>query len=98
MKRYPRGLNPVKLNDTVFAVHATVATLITMIQCFIYEREGQRVSITATVILLLFGVFLLISMILAAVAVFHWLDFLYYCSYVKLTITLIKYVPQVVPD
>lgn len=26
--------------------------------------------------------------------VIGWLDFLYYCSYVKLAITLIKYVPQ----
>lgn len=33
-------------------------------------------------------------MILAAVKTLPWLDFLYYCSYVKLCITLIKYVPQ----
>lgn len=26
----------------------------------------------------------------------HWLDFLNYCSYIKLAITLIKYVPQAV--
>ncbi|VEN63495.1 unnamed protein product, partial [Callosobruchus maculatus] len=95
LKRNPRGLNPVKLNDIVFAVHAAIATLFTLIQCFIYEREGQRVSTIARIILSLFGVFLFISVILAAVAVLHWLDFLYYCSYVKLTITLIKYVPQV---
>ncbi|VEN55217.1 unnamed protein product [Callosobruchus maculatus] len=94
LKRNPRGLNPVKLNDIVFAVHAAIATLFTLIQCFIYEREGQRVSTIARIILSLFGVFLFISVILAAVAVLHWLDFLYYCSYVKLTITLIKYVPQ----
>jgi cystinosin len=30
------------------------------------------------------------------VAVVHWLDFLYYCSYIKLAITLIKYIPQAV--
>lgn len=33
-------------------------------------------------------------MILAIVTTIKWLDFLYYCSYVKLSITLIKYVPQ----
>ncbi|XP_018577032.1 cystinosin homolog [Anoplophora glabripennis] len=92
--RYPRGLNPVQINDIVFALHAAVATIFTIIQCFIYEREEQRVSITARVIIGIFGTFLLISIILAATDVIHWLDFLYYCSYVKLTITLIKYVPQ----
>lgn len=33
-------------------------------------------------------------MILAISEVINWLDFLYYCSYIKLIITLIKYVPQ----
>ncbi|XP_060528001.1 cystinosin homolog isoform X2 [Cylas formicarius] len=92
--RYPRGLNPVQVNDIFFAVHATAASLITIFQCFIYEREGQRVSTTARAILGFFGLFILISIVLSATAVIHWLDFLYYCSYVKLTITLIKYIPQ----
>ncbi|XP_074036350.1 cystinosin isoform X2 [Leptinotarsa decemlineata] len=92
--RHPRGMNPVKVNDIVFAVHAAIATLITIVQCFIYEREEQRVSTTARTILGIFGGFLTISIILAGVKVIHWLDYLYYCSYVKLTITLIKYIPQ----
>lgn len=41
------------------------------------------------------GVVLAISLILALAFVMSWLDFLYICSYVKLVITLIKYVPQV---
>ncbi|KAJ8912916.1 hypothetical protein NQ315_017246 [Exocentrus adspersus] len=92
--RYPRGLNPVQVNDIVFALHAAAATIFTITQCFIYERQEQRVSITARVIIGLFGAFLFISIILAAASVIHWLDFLYFCSYVKLTITLIKYIPQ----
>lgn len=32
--------------------------------------------------------------ILSAVDVVHWLDFLYTCSYIKLAITLLKYIPQ----
>lgn len=83
------------MNDIVFAVHAAFATIITIVQCFFYERAEQRVSLTARVILGLFALFLFISIIIAATDVIHWLDFLYYCSYVKLTITLIKYVPQV---
>lgn len=93
--RYPRGLNPVQVNDIVFAVHAAAATVFTIGQCFFYERADQRVSLTARGILGIFGLFLFISIILAGTDVIHWLDFLYYCSYVKLAITLIKYVPQV---
>nr|CAD7460858.1 unnamed protein product [Timema tahoe] len=92
--RYPRGLNPVQVNDIVFAVHASFATVITITQCFLYERANQTVSKTARSILALFATFLLISLIIAATEVITWLDFLYYCSYVKLAITLIKYVPQ----
>lgn len=33
---------------------------------------------------------------IAAAGVWHWLDFLYVCSYIKLIITPIKYIPQVV--
>ncbi|XP_043515577.1 cystinosin homolog isoform X3 [Frieseomelitta varia] len=93
-RRYPKGLNPVQVNDIFFALHATFATVITIIQCFIYEIGNQRVSIIARIIHGIFTLFILISMILAIVAVITWLDFLYYCSYVKLSITLIKYVPQ----
>ncbi|XP_017752194.1 PREDICTED: cystinosin homolog isoform X2 [Eufriesea mexicana] len=93
-RRYPKGLNPVQVNDIFFALHATFATVITIIQCFIYETGNQRVSITARIIHGIFAVFIVISMILAIVKTITWLNFLYYCSYVKLSITLIKYVPQ----
>lgn len=39
---------------------------------------------------------IIVTLICAAVDVFHWLDFLNVCGYVKLAITLIKYVPQAV--
>ena len=38
--------------------------------------------------------FVLIILILSITSVIVWLDFLFYCSYVKLGITLIKYIPQ----
>lgn len=53
--RHPRGLNPVQINDIVFAIHASIACLITIIQCFVYESAGQRVSIIATGILSIFA-------------------------------------------
>ncbi|XP_003424835.1 cystinosin homolog isoform X1 [Nasonia vitripennis] len=92
--RYPKGLNPVQVNDIFFALHAVCATLVTIVQCFIYETGTQRVSTTARIIHGIFSSFVLISVILAILHVIQWLDFLYYCSYVKLAITLIKYVPQ----
>ncbi|XP_012539895.2 cystinosin homolog isoform X2 [Monomorium pharaonis] len=93
-ERYPKGLNPVQINDIFFSLHAVFATSITIGQCFIYEIGNQRVSTTARIIHGIFAIFILISLILSGVKTIQWLDFLYYCSYVKLCITLIKYVPQ----
>uniref|UniRef100_A0A1A9ZL98 Cystinosin homolog n=1 Tax=Glossina pallidipes TaxID=7398 RepID=A0A1A9ZL98_GLOPL len=93
-KRHPRGLNPVLLNDVVFSLHAAFATIITIAQCLIYERGKQSVSKTASGMLSLFALIVIITASLAIANVIHWLDFLYYCSYIKLTITIIKYVPQ----
>ncbi|KRF78229.1 cystinosin isoform X2 [Drosophila virilis] len=92
--RHPRGVNPVLLNDVVFSLHAMFATSLTIGQCFKYERGQQRVSKTAYGLLIVFALVVVISAGLAGGSVIHWLDFLYYCSYVKLTITIIKYIPQ----
>lgn len=45
--------------------------------------------------LVLAWLFVLITMIVAAVGVTTWLQFLFCFSYIKLIITLIKYFPQV---
>ncbi|KAH8310756.1 hypothetical protein KR044_002895, partial [Drosophila immigrans] len=92
--RHPHGVNPVLLNDVVFSLHAMFATCITIAQCFTYERGMQRVSRTAYGLLVVFALVVIVSAGLAGNSVIHWLDFLYYCSYVKLTITIIKYIPQ----
>ncbi|XP_028162345.1 cystinosin homolog isoform X3 [Ostrinia furnacalis] len=92
--RHPRGLNPVQLNDVFFSLHAAFATLITISQCFMYERDEQRVSNTGRGILSLFTVIVIVTAGLGFFGILEWLDFLYYCSYIKLSITLIKYVPQ----
>ncbi len=33
---------PVQLNDVVFTLHATAACLITLAQCFLYEKDDQE--------------------------------------------------------
>ncbi|XP_041976078.1 cystinosin homolog isoform X3 [Aricia agestis] len=92
--RHPRSLNPVQLNDVFFSIHAAFATLITIFQCFIYERENQRVSTAGRTLLGGFCLVVVVTASLAGAARVAWLDFLYYCSYIKLCITLIKYLPQ----
>lgn len=47
--------------------------------------------------LVLAWLFALIIMILAAVGVTSWLQFLFCFSYIKLAVTLVKYFPQVPP-
>ncbi|XP_044726493.1 cystinosin homolog isoform X2 [Chrysoperla carnea] len=92
--KYPRSVIPVQVNDIVFALHATFATIVTILQCFIYERDNQRVSFTAIGIICVFGLFVGVTCILAITGTILWLDFINCCSSVKLCITLIKYIPQ----
>lgn len=40
-ERHPRGLNPVLPNDVGFGMHAMFATIITILQCFVYEASTQ---------------------------------------------------------
>lgn len=95
---HPTGVIPVEMNDVAFAVHATFATIVTIGQCFIYERGNQLISkMTVGVLAAIWataGVFLLITA-LGINKSAPWLTFLYYFSNVKLGITLVKYMPQV---
>lgn len=91
---HPDGVNPVQANDVFFAIHAVVLTLITIIQCFIYERNEQRVSWVCRIILIGAWLFAFISFFIALEDYISWLTYLYYFSYIKLGITLIKYIPQ----
>lgn len=94
--RFPKGANPVELNDVFFSIHASIITFLTIVQCVVYERANQRVSNIARGILSTYVIIIIIFIILASTEVLHWLDFFNTCSYIKLSITLIKYVPQAV--
>lgn len=59
------------------------------------QRGAQRISWTALSLLLTGWTFALVTLALAGTRRISWLDFLYYCSYIKLAVTLVKYVPQV---
>jgi len=91
---YPMGVIPVQTNDVVFSVHATVLSLVTGVQCLVYERGSQRVWPGSWALIGLSTALVLCSCAAAAASALTWLSVLYYCSYVKLAVTLVKYVPQ----
>ncbi len=94
LSQYPQAVIPVQLNDVVFSLHALFACAIIVIQCIIYDRGSQTVSITGKILLCTITIFIIIICIVTLCHTISWLAFLTWCSYVKLAITLIKYVPQ----
>ncbi|XP_052097959.1 cystinosin-like isoform X1 [Mytilus californianus] len=91
---HPRGINPVQLNDVIFTIHAVFVTIITIFQCTMYERGGQKLSKVCLLLVTGSWLFILVSLFVTVAKVITWLTYLYYFSYVKLGVTLIKYVPQ----
>jgi len=96
LSRHPDGVLPVQLNDVVFSVHALLAASLTLAQCVLLKTEDQRISWQCGLYLSLQTVLILISLALAQVS--SWLTFLYLLSYMKLLITLTKFVPQVMTN
>lgn len=94
MKGNPGGINPVGASDVFFSLHAILLTAFTICQCFLYERAEQKVSKIATVILVATWLFGLVTLFVTIANKITWLQYLYYFSYIKLAITLIKYIPQ----
>lgn len=97
----------VRLNDVVFSLHASIMTTIGLFQICAYERGVQKVTRTCWAIaaliffiLLGFGVPLVLCIVADTRFLCYWnpgvLGFLYILSYVKLVMTLIKYLPQVI--
>ncbi|XP_041086995.1 cystinosin-like [Polyodon spathula] len=94
LKRSPNGVNPVEANDVFFSLHAVVLTLVGICQCCLYERGEQRVSKVAIGLLVIAWVFAFSALFAAVTGTITWLDYLYYFSYIKLGVTLVKYIPQ----
>ncbi|XP_053285898.1 cystinosin isoform X3 [Pleuronectes platessa] len=94
LMRNLNGINPVNANDVFFSLHAVFLCLVYISQAAVYERGGQKVSWTALCLLLVAWTFALVSLFLAVAKQITWLDYLYYFSYIKLAVTLIKYMPQ----
>ncbi|XP_023213864.1 cystinosin-like [Centruroides sculpturatus] len=94
---HPTGVIPVEPNDVGFALHALLATLIQIIQCFIYDHGDQKLSHVAIGLISAgwsaASVFLLVTS-LGVIKETPWLNFLLFFSYLKLGVTVSKYIPQ----
>ncbi|XP_016091284.1 cystinosin-like isoform X1 [Sinocyclocheilus grahami] len=94
LQKDPNGVIPVDANDVFFSLHAVLLTLVYVCQCAIYERGGQKVSKVAIGLLAIGWTFAFVSLFVAVAQKISWLDYLYYFSYIKLGVTLVKYIPQ----
>eukprot|EP00048_Salpingoeca_helianthica_P021695 m.13865 g.13865 ORF g.13865 m.13865 type:complete len:317 (+) comp6301_c0_seq1:31-981(+) len=89
--------NKVHDADAVFAVHGLALTLVVVYQICVYDRGTQRLagwSVAAAGILVLAILLDAVLVLTVATGVFNWLDFINFLSYIKLTITFVKYLPQ----
>ncbi|OQS05739.1 Lysosomal Cystine Transporter (LCT) Family [Thraustotheca clavata] len=91
--------NSVQVNDVFFGIHAVVVTLLTLYQTTIYPRGEGKVSMVCKGLLALALTIIILFMIIhlasPSSSFFTKLNWLYLLSYVKLGISLVKYVPQV---
>lgn len=87
--------NLVRINDVFFAVHAFCLSVIVVFQSFIFKRDPtQRASRTTRYLItvtFLGGIWTIFG---ASAGIYQWIDVVYYLSYVKLAVSVIKYVPQ----
>jgi cystinosin len=97
MDHYNGNEPKVTLPDVCFALHALLFTFIQIAQMTFYNGIQQLPSTTcllsATVAVLLITLYLILTIYLdtSIFKLLYWLNFL---SYVKITITMIKYIPQ----
>lgn len=63
--------------------------------CELLQRGGQRVSRVSMGILAAAWLFAIVSLFVAVGGIITWLKYLNFISYIKLGVTLIKYIPQV---
>jgi cystinosin len=101
MRRYNGNRNAVEPNDVFFALHAVVLVAVSLFQCWIYPRGGQRVS-KPTIVWSL-GTVVVGALFAVAIEItgndehsfINTLNLLYLLSYVKLLTTLVKCLPQI---
>ncbi|XP_066918183.1 cystinosin-like [Clytia hemisphaerica] len=94
--QYGGSVIPVQPNDVFFALHAVVLTIVTITQCFFFDRGDQRISNICKGLTSVAWLFAGISLVVTLTGKINWYTYLNFFSYIKLGITLIKYIPQAV--
>ncbi|KAF5205416.1 Cystinosin-like protein [Thalictrum thalictroides] len=86
---------PVAANDVAFSTHAVLITVFTLFQVIIYNRGNQRVS---TICILITTAVWISAAICSFVAIskHSWLWMINVFNIIQVTMTVIKYIPQVV--
>ena len=93
------ALPSVQSNDVFFGIHAVAVTALTLAQIAVYEKGEQRLARWCIVVLIALGALIGVAAAVTAARVapsWTWLDYLIFLSYVKLSITLMKYFPQAI--
>eukprot|EP00536_Pseudo-nitzschia_multiseries_P004110 jgi/Psemu1/253294/estExt_Genewise1Plus.C_670024 len=101
-KRYgPDAEITVQSNDVAFALHALVLSFVTFCQIVYYStRTRAGIRLSKPILAVIVGI-VTVSHLDSfrdnddGLGKFNWLDFLYILSYIKIFISLIKYIPQV---
>eukprot|EP00850_Spirogloea_muscicola_P017453 SM000150S01712 [mRNA] locus=s150:183852:187090:- [translate_table: standard] len=93
-KHGPKELIPVAASDVAFSVHAVLLTAITVWQVLRYEHGGQRISRSGLLITMAAWAAAAVCTVLGAVSG-AWLWLVTFFSYLQLTMTAIKYMPQI---
>lgn len=104
--RHSHGGNSsaVRLNDVVFAGHAAMITLVTLLQIAVYydypppnqaDRTLRRVVVFGLVGVSVVGLALAVAICASSERLMNWLSYLLLLSGVKVAISTFKYCPQV---
>ena len=94
-KEFGGSVIPVQLNDVFFGFHNTFITAVCIFQCYLYDRGTQKLSLLCNILVPIMWLFASASLIPALMHKISWLMYLNFFSYIKLVVTIIKYIPQV---
>eukprot|EP01134_Creolimax_fragrantissima_P001987 CFRG1987T1 len=95
LEKYPGSDIPVKTNDVFFAIHAFLLTAFQLFyQMNIYDSGGQYLSRSAKFGLMIMGGVAVISALCASFGITTMLSFATNLSFLKVIITITKYIPQ----
>ena len=86
----------VQSNDVAFALHALVLSTLTLTQIMYYRGSERPSKIIVLIVVLILTLCAGFPVLVLYYNMYSWLDYLYMLSYVKIAISLIKYIPQVI--